>query len=313
MRIPAKHFILLSVLMAPTLTGCGPGFPIMTGEQEALVKNVDRLVEENESIKKRLSGLEGGGGLADIRNEIEGVRRSIAETNGSLESFRQEFSFMQGSVEEADHKRTQIKESLGAINSSLDAMGQRLSDFEARSAEDRKTMEALRGSMAAAQAQLDALAESVASVDKRTAVLEEKASSAPAAQVKDGQAAPEPEALYLSGYKETKDKNYPKATELFVNFLSTYPRHKFAGNAQYWLGEIYYDKGDWEMAILEFDKAIKNYPDGEKVPASILKQGYAFEKLGSKKEARVLLERVIEKYPKSPEAGLAKKRIEALK
>ncbi|MDP2689573.1 MAG: tol-pal system protein YbgF [Deltaproteobacteria bacterium] len=289
----------------------------MTGEQETLVKNVDRLVEENESIKKRLSGIEGGGGLADIRNEIEGVRRSIAETNGSLESFRQEFAFVQGSVEEADHKRTQFKESIGAINSSLEAMSQRLSDMETRSAEERKTLEALRGSMAAAQAQLDALAESVASVDKRTIVIEEKAASvpaaAPAAQAKDGQAAPEPEAMYLSGYKETKDKNYPKATEIFVNFLSNYPRHKFAGNAQYWLGEIYYDKGDWEMAILEFDKAIKNYPDGEKVPASILKQGYAFEKLGSKKEARVLLERVIEKYPKSPEAGLAKKRIDALK
>ena len=83
-------------------------------------------------------------------------------------------------------------------------------------------------------------------------------------------------------------------------------------NAQYWLGEIYYAKGDWEMAILEFDKVIKKYPNAEKAPASLLKQGFAFEKLGSTKEATVLLREVMDKYPKSSEASIAKKRLAAI-
>src|SRR4030065_2894968 len=96
-------------------------------------------------------------------------------------------------------------------------------------------------------------------------------------------------------------------------FLSTYPDHKFAGNSQYWLAEIYYARAEWEMAILEFDKLLKKYSGSEKVPAATLKQGFAFEKLGANKEARVLLEQVVTKFPESPEAGLAKKRLQSMK
>jgi TolA-binding protein len=67
------------------------------------------------------------------------------------------------------------------------------------------------------------------------------------------------------------------------------------------------------MAILEFDKVIKKYPGAEKAPASLLKQGFAFEKLGSVKEAAVLLQEVADKYPKSPEASIAKKRLASIK
>ena len=123
----------------------------------------------------------------------------------------------------------------------------------------------------------------------------------------------EAETLYQKGYKETTSKDYPKAIDTFQRFLVAYPGHKYAGNAQYWLGEIYYARGDWEMAILEFDKAVKKYPESEKTPASLLKQGFAFEKIGAKKEARVLLNDVIKKFPASAEAGLAKKRLAALK
>ncbi|MFQ5735788.1 MAG: tol-pal system protein YbgF [Thermodesulfobacteriota bacterium] len=294
----------------------------MTGEQETLVNNVDRLVADNESLKQRLDALEGGGaggGLSEIRGELEDVRRAVADTNNSLEDFRQEFSFVQGSIEEADHRRVQFKETIASVNSSIEELGRRLADIEIRSAGEHDAVESLKGSVAAMQATLDGLAQSLSDVSKRTAALEEKAAGAPAAEpaaARKREAAPEvepPETMYLRGYKETKAHDYAKATETFSEFLSTYPRHKFAGNAQYWLGEIYYAKGDWEMAILEFDKVIKRFPESEKVPAAILKQGFSFEKLGSNKEARVLLEQVLEKYPKSPEAGLARKRLGSLK
>ncbi len=315
MRFRAKHILLISALLAPALTGCGPGFPIMTGEQETLVNNVDRIVEENRSIKERLDSIEGGGGgLPELRDEVAAIRRSIAETNSALEDFRQEFSFVQGSVEEAGQKRAQFSESVSSMNSTLASIDQRLAADEAKTGE---SLASLSISVAAAQNQLDILTASLSTLDKRTAALEEKAASVPVASASIGtDAAPgvePPENLYLRGYKETKANNFTEASEIFKTFLSTYPNHKFAGNSQYWLAEIYYARGDWEMAILGFDKVIKTYSGSEKVPAATLKQGFAFEKIGANKEARVLLEQVVARFPESPEAGLAKQRLQSMK
>ena len=38
---------------------------------------------------------------------------------------------------------------------------------------------------------------------------------------------------------------------LFEAFLSNYPKHKLAGNAQYWLGESYYVTKNYEIALEE--------------------------------------------------------------
>src|SRR5574337_1051899 len=155
--------------------------------------------------------------------------------------------------------------------------------------------------------------EAVASLGKKVASAEAapKAPSEPAAAV--SKEAGDPDAVYMKGYRETVNKDYTEAAETFRGFLVSYPNHKLASNSQYWLGEIYYARADWEMAIIEFDKVVKKYPNGEKAAASMLKEGFAFEKLGSKKEARVLLKEVIERFPKTSEAHLAKKRLESLK
>jgi len=318
MRIRAKHILLLSALLAPALTGCGPGFPIMTGEQETMMNNVDRIVEENRLIKERLDSVEGGGGgggIPELREQVEDVRRSIAETNASLEDFRQEFNFVQGGVEEAALKRAQFSESVSSVNSTLAAIDQRLAAIEAKTTASGEAVASLGISVAAAQNQLDNLTASLSTLDRRTAALEAKAASAPVAAVAADAApgAETPENMYLRGYKETKANNFTEAADIFKAFLSAYPDHKFAGNSQYWLAEILYARADWEGAILEFDKVIKKYPASEKVPAATLKQGYAFEKIGANKEARVLLEQVIAKFPASPEAGLARQHLQSIK
>ena len=46
--------------------------------------------------------------------------------------------------------------------------------------------------------------------------------------------------------------------------------------------------------------------------ALFLKQGYSFIEMGDKKAARGILEQLKEKYPKSKEAALAKKKLEEM-
>jgi TolA-binding protein len=50
-----------------------------------------------------------------------------------------------------------------------------------------------------------------------------------------------------------------------------------------------------------------------KISAALFKQAMAFLELGDKTNARNLLKRVIEKFPHSGQAEMAKKKLEAMK
>jgi tol-pal system protein YbgF len=81
---------------------------------------------------------------------------------------------------------------------------------------------------------------------------------------------------------------------------------------QYWIGECNYSLKDFGQAIVDFDTVRSKYPQSDKVPAALLKQGFAFAELGEKVNARLVLQEVVEKYPQSPEAARAKQRLKAI-
>ncbi len=292
---PALALLMLALL----ISGCGPGFPIMTADQETWLLDVAEL-------KERVAALEGGttAGAADVQEEIGNINVEVAEAASGLEEIRQEFSFIRGNLEEADFDRTQIREEVQSGADALTDVNERLAAVEAGLLEAGERLEAFTASM-------DSASETAAALDERVAALEHEVPEAPIAKTESKEQ--EPEILYAEGFKAIKDSEHRKASDNFTRFIAAYPEHKLADHAQYWLGEIYYAKGDWEKAILEFDKVIKNYPEGDKVPAATLKQGYSFEKLGLAKEAEVLLGHVIEKFPKSDEAAKAKSRLEEMK
>ncbi len=107
-------------------------------------------------------------------------------------------------------------------------------------------------------------------------------------------------------------KNYREAIARFNKFLKKHPQSEFADNAQYWIGESYYALKQFDQAILEFDAVRRKYPSGNKVPAALLKQGFAFAELGDKVDARLILQELIARYPQSIEAVTAKEKVKAL-
>ena len=70
-------------------------------------------------------------------------------------------------------------------------------------------------------------------------------------------------------------------------------------NIQYWLGEVYYAKKDFDQAVLEFGEGLKNYPDSIKGPDNMLKLGLSFSNLSKKTEACNVLIELEFKYPDS--------------
>lgn len=115
--------------------------------------------------------------------------------------------------------------------------------------------------------------------------------------------------IYTFAKKAFDQGDLEAAREGFKKLIKKYPKSKNADNAQFWIGETYY-RGKWyENAILEYQKVIEGYPKGNKVPASLLKQGFAFLQLGDKGNARLILKELTAKHPKSTEAKIAKQKL----
>ncbi len=119
--------------------------------------------------------------------------------------------------------------------------------------------------------------------------------------------------VYASAKQAFDRSDLEAAREEFQRIIKQYPKSPHADNAQFWIGEIYYREKWYEKAILEYQKVIEKYPKGNKVPASLLKQGFAFLNLGEKANARLILNELVAKHPKSNEAKIAKQKLKGLK
>src|SRR5262249_37474137 len=73
-----------------------------------------------------------------------------------------------------------------------------------------------------------------------------------------------------------------------------------------------YDKGDYESAIATFDRLLAEYPAGDKVPGAHLKKGFAFLEMNRTTQGVVQLQYLIEHYPASDEARVARERLKAM-
>ena len=102
-----------------------------------------------------------------------------------------------------------------------------------------------------------------------------------------------------------RDGDLDGARQGFVAFLRDHENSDLRPNARFWLGESHYGKRDYRQAIESYDRVELDFPQSEKVPAAILKKGYAYLAMKDKKRASSAFKQVVTLYPRSPEAGKA--------
>jgi tol-pal system protein YbgF len=113
--------------------------------------------------------------------------------------------------------------------------------------------------------------------------------------------------LYEQAKRDFDRGDFGSARKGFQKFVKLYPKSESADNAQFWIGETYFREAWYEKAILEYEEVKKRYAAGNKVPSALLKQGMSFQQLNEKANARLILEELVKKFPKSSEAEIAAK------
>lgn len=121
------------------------------------------------------------------------------------------------------------------------------------------------------------------------------------------QAAPQAgeDSAYQAAFNLIRDKRYDDAITALNNFTQRYPDGEYAGNAYYWLGEVYLVKSNYEEALKSFGFLLNRFPAHRKAAGAKYKLGKAYVELGETERARRYLRDVISQHPGSSEAQLA--------
>ncbi len=114
--------------------------------------------------------------------------------------------------------------------------------------------------------------------------------------------------LYNDAFKKLQDGDYAGAERGFKAFLQSNPKHTLAGNAQYWLGETYYARRDYQNAMTAFAEGYKVYRGSSKGPDNLLKLGVTLAVLGRKPDACAVFAKFNQDYPRATD--LQKRRVE---
>jgi tol-pal system protein YbgF len=114
--------------------------------------------------------------------------------------------------------------------------------------------------------------------------------------------------LYHDAFKKLQDGDYAGAEKGFKAFVQANPKHVLAGNAQYWLGETYYARRDYQNAMQAFAEGYKVYKASPKGPDNLLKLGVTLAVLGRKSDACTVFSKFNQDYPRATD--LQKRRVD---
>lgn len=111
-----------------------------------------------------------------------------------------------------------------------------------------------------------------------------------------------PKQLYETAYGYLLQRDYGAAQTAFDEFLAKYPTDSLAGNAQYWLGESHYVRGQYKAAASAFLKGYQTYSSSAKAADSLLKLGMSLDRLGQKDAACSSYSELNTRFPNAPQS-----------
>jgi len=270
------------------LSGC-----VQPQQVDLIEREQRRLRSENTAVQSE---------IGPLRSDIDAMRASLADTRATQQQQQRELSALKERVEET---RFQMGRQLGQSSREGD---QRIKDLEGRVAKLGDALKTQEATLKARDDDLKQLRDTVQTTQKALAEVP-PSDAAPEVMVVESEPVRRD---YEAAWRALEKKDYKLAVGRFKEFLKKHAKSKLAANAQYWLGECHYALREFDQAIIEFDAVRRKYPQGDKVPAALLKQGYSFAELGEKVNARLILQEVVEKYPQSSEAAKAKLKLKAL-
>ena len=245
-------------------------------------------------------------GVIELMNQIETL-------NAELNKLRGEMEVLNNSLENAQRRQRDmyldLDTRLRRFESAAGEPGKPSGDLEARI---KRLEDAQAGGPTAAAAPTPGPAAAVTTptppAPPATPAVPKPA--APAAPAGDASAA---RRAYDAALNTYRSGDYQGAVAAFDSFVKRYPKDALAPNAQYWIGDAWFNLRDFRAAATAQQTLIGAWPDSPKVPDAMLNLSSAQIALGDTAAARKTLEDLIARFPQNEAAERARQRLAKLK
>ena len=249
-------------------------------DSDEFLDRLDRLERNIQDLQK--------GKLGDFEDNLSSGY--ISRNESRLDQIETDSQNNFGKNEELENKIQNLEEKINLINADLDI---RLSDIETKLnklVNDSPDISFEEIYVNEDQKEVDKNPENqdLKSKEKNTSILEKNKSKG---------SDKSPKEKYSNAIDLLWRNKYDEALSELKN-LKTLNPPDLMPNIQYWLGEVYYAKKDFNQAILEFGEGLKKFPDSIKGPDNMLKLGLSFSNLEKNKEACDVFLELLSKYPK---------------
>jgi len=220
--------------------------------------------------------------------------------------------------------KTQIDGNQKAVDERLSAINARLSQMEAagqnRVLDLAQLLDALKQDIARLRGQVEVLVNQTENLerrqkdlyvdlDNRLRKLEQTQSQLQDRLSQGERDATAEKQAYEAALNQLKVGNYQLAITGFQNFMGKFAGSELVPNAQYWIGNAYFQMRDYKSAISAQQKVVKSWPDNPKAADALYNVAMAQDELGDSRAARETLRVLVKKYPKSPVAEQARQRL----
>jgi tol-pal system protein YbgF len=243
-----------------------------------------RLQEDMEALKAEVAAIEKSAppsGMAG-EDELASLRRNMADLASDNDRIKSDLLAV---ITRTDETKLEMQREVSRINGTAAEQGEAIREMQAKVARLEEGVE-------------------------KGPALPPPATAPPKVSVEELST---PEEMYDYALGLIKNGDTRKGREVLNTFAAKYPDHRLMQNVFYWKGETFYVEMDYESAILSFQDVVDKYAGGEKAPDAMLKQGLSFQALNDKRNARILYELLLSKYPKSPAAEKARQKLAEIK
>lgn len=229
-----------------------------------------------------------------------------------------------------------VEDRVTSLERITNAQGQLFSQLQQQLSDNQRDIDSLRGQIQENQYQLNQVVErqkqillqldsqgsANSSANTGAAAADSAASASTASDASSTTAAPVASTAPASSgdantdYNRAVDlvlvkKQNDQAITAFQSFVKQYPDSTYQPNANYWLGQLFYNKGKKDDSAYYFAVVVKNYPKSPKAPDAMYKVGVIMQEKGQADKAKAVYQQVIKQYPTSDAAKQAQKRIAA--
>jgi tol-pal system protein YbgF len=258
------------------------------------MRSLSRAVASAAVLAVAASGCASRADLERVRRDQQEMRARLADVQVALDAVNRRLDTMRSSMDERGG---------GRESATVKTLEKRIAELEARTVPPTPTTEtgATAGTAGVVPSPPpERVAPNVPRTESATIALRRE------------ERQPAANDAYRRALQAYRDGQLDQAIQQFREYLRANPKADLADNAQYWIGECYYSKNDYNRAIIELNEVLLKYPQGDQVPGALLALATSFANSGDKIDAKLILQKLITDHPKSEEAEVGRKQLQTL-